>query len=122
MNHIVPYKLFESQEDIILQNIKDICLDLVDEGYDVTEVNQYPFEYSLRITLAKGGFTIHDISDVVYRLIDYMNMNGYEPTVLKRLRTVHNITNKFKREKGFSKFNQQRMYQIFIGFKKPRKI
>lgn len=128
MKNIKSYKLFESREEI-LQDIKDIGLELNDIGIEVIDIDAEYFnrtgnlasrdgyDFTFRIGKNVGGFTIHEVYDVIHRMIDYMKMNGYEFKIYKHLRRRNlNITNDFKTEKKFSQFNKQRIPFVIIQF------
>ena len=74
MNHISPYKLFESEE--IINTLKDICLELEDEGYYV----YFGEEYGLNIILIRPdkdsigvSFDIEPIKDSINRILTYLD-------------------------------------------------
>ena len=142
MKNIKTYKLFESKEDI-LQDIRDICLELNDIGIEVKEISYDLFIQSTSKDtfgdapkyrpLSKGDnisfiirrldprrlLNIRDVSETIYRMIDYMKIHGYDKfEVVKSLRTSKNITGDFKKDMKYSKFNDQGISSIYLNFNK----
>lgn len=83
-NRLIGKKPSLSKE--IIQDIKDICLELQDEGFRVftnqlgfnSLGNREGFYPNIEIfTKANDNFKYTDIEDVVERLKDYMKSRGY---------------------------------------------
>ena len=76
MKHVSTYKLFESSDNNpeIISNIKDILLELSDEGY--TTIILTPTKLAnkvIGISIRKlSPFKLSDISEVIYRIEDYL--------------------------------------------------
>lgn len=77
MKYLKKYALFEgllSKDEI--EDIKNICLDLEDEGLSVDIKKGYPFDNVDYIVIYKDTefetFTYSDVKDVVYRLNEYL--------------------------------------------------
>lgn len=73
MKYLKTFEKFNSNDDKIriLEDLKDICLELTDVGYDV-DINIH----SVNID-HKRAFFINEISEVLDRIKDYMEEKGY---------------------------------------------
>lgn len=96
MKHLKSFNenLFESEDEIqeIVNNCKDILLDLKDDGFEVKVKynNNASHENSFTIMIAKDViFTKKDIADVFNHLKSYMESVGYvtnnEFQILRRI-------------------------------------
>lgn len=84
MKHIIYYRIFES---IDFTTVRDILLDLTDEGYKFnihSHPNPTAREYKhvrnldTIVTISKSSrFTLSDIRDCISRLSGYMETEGY---------------------------------------------
>lgn len=104
MKHITSYKLFESEDGLII-TLKDICLDLEDDGFTVdikrgSVSSEFDTSYPLRtpsgrlvpsisVTIfkksessshvnGKSRFAYSLISNVVNRIDNYMSQQGWK--------------------------------------------
>src|ERR1035437_943085 len=93
MKHIKYKKIFESKDDIeeVIETIKDICLELQDEGYRIEIIpnkkadgSMTQWGHRMYISLEPDKdeylgreieFNISDIMEVINRLIDYLTIN-----------------------------------------------
>ena len=102
MKHLKSFNenLFESEDEIqeIVNNCKDILLDLKDDGFEVKVKynNNASHENSFTIMIAKDViFTKKDIADVFNHLKSYMESVGYvtnnEFQILRRIYTTMTI-------------------------------
>jgi hypothetical protein len=79
MKWIKPYKLFESKINLN-DDLKDICLELSDEGFEIDINSKDPF---YRITIFKSlgvadvEFPIKKCKDVILRIIQFCKLNEY---------------------------------------------
>ena len=84
MKHIKTYKLFESTETNIREDIKDIFLELEDIGFTVNLSNsttRFPFGLDLEIMNKSGAlrkeFSLKEILDSIITLTSYLNDTDY---------------------------------------------
>lgn len=127
MNHIKSYN--ESMNEEFSQDIKDICLELTDDGFLIhNKVNNYhikkldgsKFErssISIRIVKPKGLlFSYKEVNDVILRILEYSEMCGVDSKVLsKSTKTEYDdITPFFKR----MKYKIGNTYEIKIVLRK----
>ena len=92
----------------ILQDLKEICLDLTDDGFNVkffsTRINHVEFrklfggssDFGLIITLPKSIDQTHDfkykkVSEVIERIKRYMKINKYKTYVTKCRQSRHRL-------------------------------
>ncbi len=68
MKHLKKYN--ESVEEISLEDIRDICLELEDNDFNITIMNNTKDIYT--ITIGKSEFTYKDVKEVLLRLKDYL--------------------------------------------------
>ncbi len=82
MNHLLSYRIFESQipSEEILSSLKDISLDLEDNGFIVTiyeEENWGPIrKFSVRIK-KDSGFDPDDTWNTIRHMTNYMSYEGF---------------------------------------------
>ncbi len=86
--HLKKYN--ESVEEKSFEDIKDICLELKDNGY---EVSYYIFsshkKMSIRIDNPRGKIVYDDIKDVLLRLDDYLGDNYIDTDYIGNYVNVH---------------------------------
>lgn len=93
MKHIKYKRIFESKDDIeeVIETIKDICVELEDEGYKIEMIpnkksdgSMPQWGHRMYISLEPDKaeylgreveFNISDIMEVINRLIDYLTIN-----------------------------------------------
>lgn len=88
MKWIKKFRIFESSEIDIINDLKDICLDITDDGLlaDVYSWNDKGVEtFSICIERLTAGYILHNneiefnkISDTVYRMIDFFKTIGVD--------------------------------------------
>lgn len=68
----------------IVQNLKDICIELEDEGFKIFLQGINP-HVEIHLGISKGGedFKYGEVSEVVERMKDYMKQEGYSAVVKK---------------------------------------
>lgn len=88
MNHIKSYKLFENKDNLqeVIETVKDICLELQDDGYTI-DLDFHPASnYNILIikklssTIVNGNpelleFNLSDVREVIDRLLEYLSRN-----------------------------------------------
>lgn len=79
MKFIKTYKIFESIENNIFEDIKDILIELEDDGSIGTTINvrenRKYVNFFLKDHLNYNGFLFSEISEYVFRLKDYLGKN-----------------------------------------------
>src|ERR1035437_3484553 len=87
MKHIKTYKIFENTSEDAIDVIKDICIELYDEGFTMSyETNPYPvtrkeddtsiFRLYIRKMISEGAsttFNYNEVKEVVERIGDYLD-------------------------------------------------
>jgi hypothetical protein len=83
---IKSYKVFESVKNNIFEDIKDILIELEDDGSIGTTINvrenRKYIGFFLKDHLNYDGFLFSEISDYVFRLKDYLGENFKSCSVL----------------------------------------
>lgn len=86
MKFIKSYRIFESIKNDILEDIKDILIELEDDGIIGTTINvrenRKYVGFFLKDHLNYDGFLFSEISDYVFRLKDYLGENFKSCSVL----------------------------------------
>lgn len=101
LKHIFEAKFGENEKEFflrskeVIQDLKDICLELQDDGFNIIVKPVGPMPEYLQITkiiskrIEDGGesrsflhFEWGEVSEVVERIIHYMNMNKYNCQVM----------------------------------------
>lgn len=74
MKHIKNKRIFEFNSEDILSDIKDICLELRDDGYIINLGDIGPSKYNVNIISNKypGSFEYKSISEVMERIKEYL--------------------------------------------------
>lgn len=91
MKNLKSYKLFESFEKNFILDLKDICLELQDDGY-TTSVKIAEDDYvRVRIQKKISGFSdawyyfnVSDTLECVKRIVDFIKMNNYDYDIFAR--------------------------------------
>jgi len=86
MKYIKKYKIFESNNNDILEDLNDICLELKDSGFDISitqSSDQFESYFKIEIALLMGKNRIFfdfndDIQDIIIRINQYMRELGYK--------------------------------------------
>ena len=107
MKHIESYKIFESSKKDIIQNCKDILLELDDERYRTRvryfekEGDDLPEEIEIEIIKGFNEFNKKDVEEYALRLVDYLATEGFK---------YHNYIVK--------KYSEVKSAMFFVEFKK----
>jgi hypothetical protein len=86
MEYLKTYKMFEQLDyNEIKQTCRDILLELSDCGYEISfggEIGPALLTTNLiNVFIRKSTeFTFDDIREVVHRLVDYLEFEGFEPS------------------------------------------
>ena len=124
MKWIKSYKLFENNEDKA-EYIKDIFLELIDDGFEI-DFRKYNKEHNLvREPESKylevfiksndgNKFKISDISEYLYRSIDYMS--GFNSVIKYEERKWLSTT---IRSTNLKDIESKEVYRVWIYFYKP---
>jgi len=68
--------------DSVVENIKDICLELQDDGFNVI------IDPTICHIYSTNGFKYDQVSEVIERVKDYISSEGYNITVYKDKRST----------------------------------
>lgn len=106
-------KFFEDlHEDSIIQDLKDILLDLEDIGLRVS-VSKYKESIYVKISNSDGTFKMsQDIFDVLHRISDYIISNGYRIYINSNYGTLSLYDDKIIAASGVININS---YQVFTS-------
>lgn len=82
MNHLSSYKLFEAYltDEEIISYLRDISLELVDEGFEVdisATDNWGPIRRFLVVIKKESGFNIKDTKDTIEQMTNYMEQEKF---------------------------------------------
>ncbi len=80
MNHLKTYKAFESLSEDLISNVRDICLEIEDDGRfkcsvntkDIKGISKHYVLIYLSDIRDYDGFTFGEVKDVILRLKDYL--------------------------------------------------
>lgn len=84
MKHLKTYKIFESIEEEISNNVRDIFLDLEDKYFSI-HIKEYHSKKGLSVSMTYPShgtqaldFKLSDVVDCVKRSNEYMSSLGYQ--------------------------------------------
>ena len=78
----IKYKLFESDRNGVMSYVKDILLELEDDGY-LVKVSKIPYTSSFSISIKRKmstGYSVVNISDVlptIQHIVSYLKQNNF---------------------------------------------
>jgi hypothetical protein len=95
MKWLKTYESHHKLSDDIIQNLKDICLELTDQGFGIainsdlpkSLLSSPPFSNKINLTILKSSsngnkeFLYKEISEVVERISDFMDSRGYKSVI-----------------------------------------
>lgn len=113
MNHLKTFnsKLFTEE---IIQDLKDICLELQDEGFVVGGIEQFVIDITKPKGRYAGGgfFTFKSVSDVILRIIDYVSEYGITFRILSKTRPAAGASNKHRQYEDITPHFKMMKYKI----------
>jgi len=121
MKYIKAYKIFENNEDKA-EYIEDIFLELIDDGFKVNfkkRTNKEPESKYLEIVITNNfdlidKFKLSDISEYLYRSIDYVS--GFNSVIKYEERRWHSST---INSNNLKDIENKEVYRVHIDFYKP---
>lgn len=98
MLHLKTYKIFESNIEEMILDVKDICLELQDDGFEVdVETGVYHQgkkgrkDQCILIKIRKFYFTLKEISEVILRLENWSIQYGYKIIIGDGVKFYHQV-------------------------------
>lgn len=125
MNHIKPYKLFESSTEDIISYIHDILLELEDIGFNINIIeevvprlsNSRGVKIKILITKLKSNeytnFKLSDIEDPILSCEEYMNSIGFSVKLMSVVNVDYTIS-----EYTLLRFISKPMRRLYLNFYK----